>query len=248
MFSRRVVALAILVVGGFALPAFAAQSLYSQERIFSSNGTLGLAPNPALFGTHEIFEGDTARFGQWTAMLQRSAAEFRGAARLCAAPDDANCTPPEWAALVGELKALPLRQKVERANAAMNRHPYVSTAANWHRVMYWETAFQFLARGGQCQDYAIAKYMLLRQAGVRAGEMRLVVLHAATLNIDHAVLAVYVDGVPLLLDNLRPDIVPASRATTYLPYYSINESGWWLHTGPGALGDRSPVTLGAFHG
>jgi predicted transglutaminase-like cysteine proteinase len=243
MLRRCLVALAIFALGAFALPAFAGRIPDAQKREFIFPGPFGFAPDPALFGTHEIFEGDTARFGQWTGMLQRSAAELRGADHLCAAPDDTHCTPREWAALVGELKALPLRQKIARANAAMNNHAFVSTAVNWHRAMYWETPFEFLARGGQCQDYAIAKYMLLRQAGVPAAQMRLVVLHAAALNIDHAVLAVYVDGAPLLLDNLRRDIVPASAATAYQPYYSINESGWWLHTGPGALGDRFMVVL-----
>jgi len=83
--------------------------------------------------------------------------------------------------------------------------------------------------GGQCQDYAIAKYMALRQAGVPAALMRVVILRATDLGEDHAVLVVNVDGETLMLDNLRSGIVAASSETSYRPYYSINEAGWWQH-------------------
>ena len=69
-------------------------------------------------------------------------------------------------ALIDQLKGHDLREQIEMVNQAMNRHPYITTMQNWHRSMYWETAFEFLRYGGQCQDYAIAKYLLLRSAGV----------------------------------------------------------------------------------
>jgi predicted transglutaminase-like cysteine proteinase len=106
---------------------------------------------------------------------------------------------------------------------------------NWHRSMYWESPFEFMRYGGQCQDYAIAKYLLLRAAGVPADAMRMVVLRDAAISLDHAVLAVYVNGEPLLLDNLRGDIVPARNVSYYHPYYSINENGWWSHFGGQAM-------------
>ncbi|HEX3971291.1 MAG TPA: hypothetical protein VHX19_08200 [Stellaceae bacterium] len=61
------------------------------------------------------------------------------------------------------------------------------------------------------------------------------VLRATALGEDHAVLVVNVDGEALVLDNLRTDVVPMSAATSYRPYYSINELGWWPHTSPGVI-------------
>jgi predicted transglutaminase-like cysteine proteinase len=101
--------------------------------------------------------------------------------------------------------------------------------------MYWESPFEFLRHGGQCQDYAIAKYLLLRAAGVPAEQMRMVVLRDAAIDLDHAVLVVYVNGEPMLLDNLRGNIVPARSVSYYHPYYSINENGWWTHFGGQAM-------------
>lgn len=189
----------------------------------------------ALFGSREIYSDSLWRFPQWTHMLARSAAEAKAADHVCHSRHDTRCVPQEWNALLEEMRGRNLRQKIGIANDAMNRQPYVPTERNWHRSMYWETAFQFLRYGGQCQDYAIAKYELLRAAGVPAKLMRMVVLRDTAIGLDHAVLVVYVDYVPMLLDNLRHDIVPASRVHDYRPYYSINENGWWFHFGGRAM-------------
>lgn len=189
----------------------------------------------ALFGSREVYSSATWRFPQWTDMLARNTQEIQAASHVCASRDDTQCVPQEWQALLDEMRGKDLRDQIKIANNAMNGHPYVPTAQNWHRSMYWETAFQFLRYGGQCQDYAIAKYLLLRAAGVPADLMRMVVLRDAAIGLDHAVLAVYVDGEPMLLDNLRTGIVPASEVSYYHPYYSINENGWWYHFGGQAM-------------
>lgn len=189
----------------------------------------------ALFGSREVYSSSTWQFPQWTDMLARSTREVQDANHVCTSSSDTHCTPEEWQALLDEMRGRTLSDKIRIANDAMNAHPYVTTMKNWHRSMYWETAFQFLRYGGQCQDYAIAKYLLLRAAGVPADVMRMVVLRDAAIGLDHAVLAVYVDGQPMLLDNLRAGIVPASQVSDYHPYYSINENGWWYHFGGQAM-------------
>lgn len=215
-----------------AAPSFASRTPATDT---SYEQNYSYATHAALFGSHEVYSQSTWRFPQWTDMLTRAANEEQDAQHVCASRNDTHCTPPEWQSLLDQLKGVSLRQQIEIANQAMNHHPYVPTEQNWHRSMYWETAFQFLRYGGQCQDYAIAKYLLLRAAGVPADQMRMVVLRDAAIGLDHAVLAVYVDGQPMLLDNLRSDIVPASSVSYYHPYYSINEDGWWYHFGGQAM-------------
>ena len=56
-----------------------------------------------------------------------------------------------------------------------------------------------------------------------------VIVNDRARRATHAVLAVYVDGRPLILDNLRNDVVAADLIGDYEPVYSINEQGWWLH-------------------
>ena len=210
------------------MPAFAA--------LPPATSNLGFAPIPAtmpgLFDTREIFHNDTSPFKQWTDMLGRANAEFAGSPAACTRGRP-ECATNEWSRLVNQLAPLSLRDKLIRVNAVLNAVPYVPTIHNWNRPMYWETPLEFLSYGGQCQDYAIAKYMALRQAGVSADQMRIVVLHAAAIG-DHAVLVVNVDGEALVLDNMRTGVVPANSVTSYRPYYSINEPGWWQHTAANA--------------
>lgn len=189
-------------------------------------------PCPALFGTDEIIGHNLTPFHEWTRVMARSQAELAAARDICAAGQTADCMPARWAALLAALKGQPLRRQIALANQAINRIPYVPTIQNWHRAVYWETPFEFLRYGGQCQDYAIAKYELLRQAGVPASAMRMVVVRDTAIARDHAVLVVYVDGEPLMLDILIPTIVPATANIPYRPYYSINEEAWWHHRGP----------------
>lgn len=188
-------------------------------------------PCSSLFGTSEMVGHDLSRFPDWESVMARSRAEFAAARGVCLSAAERACVPRQWAELVAAVKGLPLRLQIARVNDALNQVRYVPTEQNWHRAMYWETPFEFLRRGGQCQDYAIAKYELLRQAGVPAALMRMVVLHDTAIDRDHAVLVVYVGGMPLVLDILNPDIVPAATVNDYRPYYSINEDAWWYHFG-----------------
>lgn len=190
------------------------------------------AGEPALFGTREVFSPDSSAFFKWHGVLRRFAAEQRDA--RCSPGVGAPCAPAEWRALVQSLQGLSLRAKIDAANAAINRHPYVPSLVNWHESNHWETPFEFLRKGGQCQDYAVAKYLLLREAGVPAEDLRVVVVHDERLGLDHAVTVAYVGGEALVLDNLRRAVVPAASVHEYQPYYSINEQGWWLHRGPNA--------------
>ena len=233
MWARSIVAgCALFAASMGTLPSFAARTPATDS---SYEENYSDAAHESLFGSSEVYSQGTRRFKQWTAMLARAAAERKDARHVCSSRRDTQCVPAEWQTLIDQLRGLDLRRQIAGVNQAMNRHPYVPAAANWHRSMYWESPFEFLRRGGQCQDYAIAKYMLLRAAGVPADLMRMVVLRDAALGLDHAVLAVYVDGAPLLLDNLRSDIVAASSVHDYHPYYSINENGWWTHFGGQAM-------------
>jgi len=176
-----------------------------------------------------VHSTNMARFEKWRDLLARWAREQRLAATTCAASNSVNCVPPEWQRLLKDLAQLSDREKLERVNSALNRHPYVSSYQNWGEVNYWETPFEFLRRNGQCQDYSVAKFMMLRATGFPNERLRIVIVHDDERQLDHAVLIAYVDGEALLLDNQFTSVVPAAKVRRYRPYYSINETGWWLY-------------------
>lgn len=181
-----------------------------------------------LFGTEEVYSSDNAAFTKWNGMLARHSAQLAETASCD------GCAAAEWRDLIARLSALPFRAKLEAVNAAVNRHPYVTSIRNWSETNHWETPLEFLRKGGQCQDYAIAKYLALRAAGVPADRLRVVVLRDMRLEIDHAVTVAYGEGDAWVLDNQSAALVTADSLLHYQPYYSISEQGWWLHRGPHA--------------
>ena len=121
--------------------------------------------------------------------------------------------------------------KLELVNRFFNSLPFVSDQEHWGKMDYWATPTEFLAtNGGDCEDFAIAKYLTLREIGVPAERLRITYVKAMTLNQAHMVLTYYPtpDAEPLVLDNLQPDIKPASQRQDLIPVYSFNGDNLWL--------------------
>ena len=174
-----------------------------------------------LFGTTELPSASLKAFPKWRDTLARVARERRS----CTAD---RCRLGEWNRLLGELRGSKEMTRLALLNRAINRHRYVEDAVNWQRADYWETPLQFLDRSGDCEDFAIAKYLALRELGMSASDMRIVVVRDQARYVMHAVLVVYVEDRALILDNLRDKIVSAELIRNYEPIYSLNEQGWWL--------------------
>ena len=117
----------------------------------------------------------------------------------------------------------------------------------WGQQDYWATPVEALRKGaGDCEDYAIAKYFTLRQLGVPASQLRITYVKALQLNQAHMVLTWYSapDAVPLVLDNLKPNILPASARSDLLPVYSFNGEGLWIPQASGSkrVGDSKKLS------
>ena len=161
-----------------------------------------------LFGTAEIHSSNLKMFPKWRGMLQI----FKKELSSCG-PDQ--CGKAEWRAVVDRLRGKDVMTQLRAINIEMNRWPYVTDQVNWNLPDYWATPLQFLQKGGDCEDFAIAKYMALRDLGVPIDDMRIVMLNDLNLRIAHAVLAVYVDADPYILDNQISKVVPASSIHHY---------------------------------
>jgi predicted transglutaminase-like cysteine proteinase len=113
-------------------------------------------------------------------------------------------------------------------NDLANALPYLDDQEHWRQQEYWATPAEFVASdGGDCEDYAIAKYAALRAAGVPAARLRMTYVRALTSQRieNHMVLAYYPasDAEPLILDNLNPRVLPASARPELVPVFSFND-------------------------
>jgi len=101
---------------------------------------------------------------------------------------------------------------------------------------YWATPLETIGHGrGDCEDFAIIKYFSLKNAGIAPAKLRLVYVKAqlggpaGARTQAHMVLAYYATPAaePLVLDNLVPEIVPASRRRDLQPVFSFNSEAIW---------------------
>ena len=177
---------------------------------------------PKIFGSIELFSKKTQRFPKWLGMVDR----FQDGNKLC---ESSTCTTKGWKEFIAELQGKDVKTQLKEVNRAFNSKRYILDMNNWGEEDYWATPYQFLKKNGDCEDYAIAKYMSLKALGVPIEDMRVVALQDLNLNLGHAVLVVYLGDEPMLLDNQIASVVPANTVRHYEPVFSINEMGWWLH-------------------
>ena len=182
-----------------------------------------------LFGTQEIQSANQAPFPKWTGALAKYFADRKLLDEPCNSSIFNKCHLKEWQAFLGEQRGRPKREQVEAVNDYLNRQRYFTDPRNYGVNDYWATPYEFLVRDGDCEDYAIAKFISLRALGFDNSELRLVVVNDLNLKLAHAILAVYIDGEALILDNQVRQVVKSSAIRHYKPVYSINEAFWWLH-------------------
>jgi predicted transglutaminase-like cysteine proteinase len=191
--------------------------------------TAGHAPNPPLFGTVAFRSSNIALFPQWIGALARYFKERPMEKASCTTSRFNRCLLAKWSGFLKTLRGKPPMDQLDAINTYMNRKRYIVDPVNYGVRDYWATPLQFLSRNGDCEDYAIAKYMSLKSLGFKDSQMRIVVLQDLNLDLPHAILVVYVDGRGYALDNQINTVVPADSIKHYKPFYSINQQYWWLH-------------------
>jgi predicted transglutaminase-like cysteine proteinase len=144
--------------------------------------------------------------------------------------DRAGCASPaalQFLTIVDSAKARDGRARFGEVNRAINLAvKSTSDLAQYGQIDVWTSPLVTLARGaGDCEDYAIAKFVALRLAGVSPDDLRIVIMHDTIYGEDHAVAAARLDGHWLTLDNRRMAMVEDSDVRNYRPTFVIDQSG-----------------------
>jgi predicted transglutaminase-like cysteine proteinase len=125
--------------------------------------------------------------------------------------------------------------QLDEANRSINAAiRYVSDIAQFGVPDRWSSALAtFATAKGDCEDYAIAKYVVLQQAGFPQDNLRIVLVRDRSVRQDHAVLAARLDDRWLILDNRWPRVVSDTEAARNLvPLFALNQSGVFMLTAP----------------
>ncbi len=147
----------------------------------------------------------------------------------------------DWQRTLGDARPATEADKLRRINDFFNqRIAFDDDRSVWGQSDYWATPIETMGQGrGDCEDFSIAKYYSLLKLGIPVSKLRLVYVKAAqsgpggTFLVAHMVLAYYAtpNADPLVLDNLNPQILPASQRSDLSPIFSFNGAGLWQGTG-----------------
>jgi len=143
-----------------------------------------------------------------------------------------------WRDLLTQAASQPDAAKLRRVNDFFNRRTRFGEDSDiWGKQDYWATPLEVLGRGqGDCEDFAIAKYVTLKLLGIPSEKLRLTYVKAriggpqSTLVQAHMVLSYYPapNDEPLVLDSLISDIRPASRRPDLTTIFGFNAEGLWV--------------------
>ena len=144
--------------------------------------------------------------------------------------DRNGCVSPaalQFLAIVDAAKAREGRARLGEINRAINLaiRP-MSDLAQYGAIDVWSPPLATLAKGaGDCEDYAIAKFVALRWAGISSDDLRIVIMRDTIQGEDHAVAAARLDGHWLTLDNRRMTMVEDAQVRNYRPTFVIDHDG-----------------------
>jgi predicted transglutaminase-like cysteine proteinase len=179
-------------------------------------------PGNHLFGSTEIKSTNISAFTKWTSVMKRFEDQMKGSAT-------SQPRMVTWKSALQTLKGKSVREQIDGVNSYINGVRYIEDNGNYGKSDYWATPAEFLARGGDCEDFAIAKYASLRALGFKSDQMRIAIVQDKIKRVAHAVLIVYTKEGTLVLDNQDKRVEFADSITRYKPVFSINSNSWWLH-------------------
>lgn len=183
-----------------------------------------------LFGTVEIASSNLDALPQWKRVIE-SFDKITLEAKKCDLKIE-DCHSQQmtlWRAKINELRTSGKRVQVQQINRFLNSWRKRSDTENYAMSDYWASPLEFMENGGDSEDFAIMKYVSLKELGISPAGMRIVVTNDVLRNNVHTVLSVKISGKNYILDDLNDSLLVESFAQYYLPLYSVNEQIRWAH-------------------
>ena len=148
-----------------------------------------------------------------------------------------NLTPKEqkrieaWENLLKKSKIKNELGILKKTNAFFNKLEFIADTPMMSSADDWLTPYEFLIKGGgDCEDFAIAKYFTAKSLGISKDKLRITYVIIKNRNQAHMILTYYPQpgAEPLILDNINKTILPASKRPDLKPVYSFSIDDVWL--------------------
>jgi predicted transglutaminase-like cysteine proteinase len=143
--------------------------------------------------------------------------------------DRERCVSPaalQLLAIVDTARARDGRARLGEINRAINLAIKPMTdLAQYGQIDVWSSPLvTFTTGAGDCEDYAIAKYVALRLAGMSPDDLRIVVLRDTINGEGHAVAMARLDRHWFMLDNRRMAMVEDTDVRNLRPLFVIDQT------------------------
>ena len=201
--------------------------------MFVAGFSLFLAPSVHASQHQSLFTdrsadmiGGASLLPKWVRMVTRSTDE-RPQTALCPLGSAALCQSEQWQEFEWRAWGLARPALLDAVNNFVNRVAYRSDEDNYGAADYWASPREFFEKGGDCEDYVISKYFILKHFGVEPTDMRMVVIVDDWL--IHAILVVAVDENEYILDNRFSLSDSEASMAQYRVIYSFDEQFAWIH-------------------
>lgn len=206
----------------------------TQSDAIGLRGSIALLTGTEPFGLFAFRAPEGILWQKWRALEAEFEAEQHAVARC--REHDTQCTPAarRFIALIDTLKDRDGRARLDAVNRTVNETiRYQSDMQQFGEPDRWLAPLAaFTSRLGDCEDYVIAKYFALREAGFPLVDLRFVLVRDRKARDDHAVLAARDDGHWLILDNRHHALDHDTSLTHLTPLFAINHDGVKLVAAP----------------
>jgi predicted transglutaminase-like cysteine proteinase len=213
------------VTSGDVLSDAPAELINTERTLQSTNEPFGLF-------TFRAPEGVLWR--KWRAVKADIDADLRQVENCKANSADCSDAARRFLLIADEVRTRSGAARIETANRLINTAiRYMSDLAQHATIDVWSGPLASLGTGrGDCEDYAIAKYVVLREAGVPEQDLRVLLVRDRNVREDHAVLAIRNGEAWTVLDNRSSALAPDNELRHFKPLYALDNGGVNLFASP----------------
>jgi predicted transglutaminase-like cysteine proteinase len=186
------------------------------------------------FGLFSFRAPEGTLWTKWRKVEAEIKAEAPELAACRFSPDVCSDAGLRFNAIIDGAKKLAGRERIALVNSRINDAiVYTSDWVQHHVADLWSAPLATFSTGrGDCEDYAIAKYVALREAGTPVEDLRIMLVRDNVMRYDHAVLAVRSAEDWLILDNRWAAPRAQSDIWQFTPLFTLDNEGVKLVAAP----------------
>lgn len=186
---------------------------------------------PTPFARTTFRAADAGLFPKWYAAVTRTDLQLNGVSPASMSDDRAAKVRAVFNRIVERVATQSGFDMLVATNKLINAVPYRTDQEVYGVSDHWATPVEMLAAGGgDCEDHAIAKLAALKQAGVSADKLRLVVGIDTATGKAHAMAVVELDGMAYVLDGRTNRVITWGAAELHFkPLYAAGFHKVWIY-------------------